>query len=114
MFVSNTNSLAAFSVSNKAPQRDRSFVSQLSNEVEKTKQGNAQLQQGVYAKTKDTEGTAQPTSSLSETQARTKNSNTYKQTLSYINAFAINQYETFHNLESQKVKNELLGFSAYA
>ena len=113
MIVSNTNTLSAFSFNNKTPKRERSFVSQLSNEIEKAKETSSKIQQEAYEKTKELGASQQPSVSA-ESQEKTTHTNTYKQTLTYLNAFAINQYETFHNLENQKAKTELLGFSAYA
>lgn len=113
MIISSSNTSAYF-LPNKPQKNQKNFIAQLSEEINKGKESRRAASPEKTEKETSENSETSHSANLIHSKSYTEEAKTYKQKLSHFNAFAITQYETFNNLEIQKAKVELLGFSAYA
>lgn len=110
VIVFNTNQLNHFGYKNKSQQHSTNFNSHFSEKVKHLNNVNKHSSE----KTDSQKAVNQMSALIIEKEYQQTGSNYFKQKLSSLAAFAINQYETFANIETQQKNASILGLSEYA
>jgi len=110
VIVFNTNQLNHFGFKNKSQQHSTNFNSQFSEKVKHLNNVNEHTSEKTYSH----KMVSQTSSLIIEKEYQKSESNFFKQQFSLLATFAIKQYETFADIETQQKKSSILGISEYA
>jgi len=106
----NTNQLNHFDYKNNSQQTKTKFDSQFTEKVKHLNNVNDHSSKNTYS----LKIVHQPTSLITKKEANQTESTYFKQQFSLLATFAIKQYETFANIETQQKRYSLLSISEYA
>ena len=110
MIVLNTNQLNHIGFKNKSNQRSTNFQSQFFEKVKHPNNVNDHSSEDTYSQKTVT----QTSSLIVNAEHQQTGSNFFKQHLSLFATFAIKQYKTLANIETQQKKSSMLSISEYA